>query len=94
MEVAKGPSALEVSATEDLAPEGGAGSYPAPEGVVDSNPAPEGSPGGNPAPEGVQACSLYFFYGHPHWVAPNPVRGGDGDTCFYDFNWSSRLRGR
>jgi hypothetical protein len=58
MEVAEGPSALELAAAEDPAPEGGAGSFPAPEGVVGSNPAPEGSVGGNPAPEGVQACSL------------------------------------
>jgi hypothetical protein len=42
MEVAEGPSALEVATAEDPASEGGAGSYPAPEGVVGSNPAPEG----------------------------------------------------
>jgi hypothetical protein len=33
MEVAEQPSALEVATAEDLAPKGGAGSYPAPEGV-------------------------------------------------------------
>jgi hypothetical protein len=58
MEVAEGPSALEVSAAENPAPEGGAGSYPAPEGVVGSDPAPVGSASGFPAPKGVQACSL------------------------------------
>jgi hypothetical protein len=48
MEVVERPSALEVTAAED----------PAPEGVVGSDPAPEGSAGGNPAPEGVEAFSL------------------------------------
>jgi hypothetical protein len=48
MEVAEGPSALEVAAVEDPAPKGGAG----------SDPAPEGGAGSNPAPEGVGACSL------------------------------------
>jgi hypothetical protein len=37
MEVAEGPSALEVAAAEDPAPEGGTGSYPTPEGVVGSD---------------------------------------------------------
>jgi hypothetical protein len=58
MEMAEGPSALEVAAAEDLAPEGGTGSYLAPEVVAGSDPAPVGSASGNPAPEGVQACSL------------------------------------
>jgi hypothetical protein len=58
MEVAKGPSALEVADAEDPTPEGGAGSDPAPEGVVGNNLAPEGGVGSNPAPEGVAACSL------------------------------------
>jgi hypothetical protein len=53
MEVAEGPSALEVSDAEDRAPEGGAGSYSAPEGVAGSDPAPVGSASNNPAPEGV-----------------------------------------
>jgi hypothetical protein len=48
MEVAEGPSALEVAVAEDPAPEGGAG----------SNPTPKGGTGSNPAPEGVGACSL------------------------------------
>jgi Tfp pilus assembly protein PilW len=58
MEVAEGPSALEVATTEDPAPEGGAGSYLAPEGVAGSDPALVGSASYNPAPEGVQECSL------------------------------------
>jgi hypothetical protein len=58
MDVAKGPSALEVAAVEDPAPEGGADSDPTPEGVAGSNPAPKGGVGSNPAPEGVGACSL------------------------------------
>jgi hypothetical protein len=48
MEVAEGPSVLEMDVVEDPAPEGGAG----------SNPALEGGAGSNPAPEGVGACSL------------------------------------
>ena len=58
MEVAEGPSALEVAAAEDPAPEGGASSDPAPEGGVGGNLGPEGGTGGNPAPESVEACSL------------------------------------
>jgi hypothetical protein len=58
MEVAEGPSALEVATAEDLASESGAGSYPAPEGVPSSDPALVGSANFNPAPEGVQVLSL------------------------------------
>jgi hypothetical protein len=58
MEVDVGPSALEVAAAEDPAPEGGTGSYPAPEGVAGSDPAPVGSASSNLAPEDVQTCSL------------------------------------
>jgi hypothetical protein len=50
MEVTEEPSALEVATAEDLAPEGGAGSYPAPEGVADSDPALVGSASYNLAP--------------------------------------------
>jgi hypothetical protein len=51
MEVAEGPSALEVATTEDPAPKGGAGSYPAPEGAAGSDPALMGSASYNPDPE-------------------------------------------
>jgi hypothetical protein len=57
MEVTGEPSALEVAAVENPAPEGGAGSYPAPEGVAGSDPALVGSASCNPAPEGVQVGS-------------------------------------
>jgi hypothetical protein len=73
MEVAKGPSALEVVAAEDPALEGGAGSDPAPEGVVDSDPVPEGGAGGNPTPKGVEACSLSTASMDVHIGSP-PVR--------------------
>jgi hypothetical protein len=63
MEVAEGPSALEMAAAEDPAPEGGAG----------SDPAPEGGAGGNPAPEGVEACSLSTASMDVHIGSP-PVR--------------------
>jgi hypothetical protein len=63
MEVAEGPSALEVAAAEDPAPEGGAGSYPG----------PKGSAGGNPAPEGVHACSLSTASNDVHIGSP-PIR--------------------
>jgi hypothetical protein len=53
MEVAEGPSALEVATVEDPAPEGGAGIYPSLEGVASSDPALVGSASYNPAPEGV-----------------------------------------
>jgi hypothetical protein len=58
MEVAEGPSSLEVATVEDPASESGAGSYPALEGVAGSDPALVGSANYNPAPEGVQVCSL------------------------------------
>jgi hypothetical protein len=58
MEATEGPSALEMATLEDLAPEGGAGSYPAPEGVASSDPALVGSASYDPAPEGVQVGSL------------------------------------
>jgi hypothetical protein len=73
MEVAEGPSVLEVATTEDPAPEGGTGNYTAPEGVASSDPAPVGSASGNPAPKDVQACSLslmlpwMFTSGHPQF---------------------------
>jgi hypothetical protein len=73
MEVAMGPSALEVVAAEDPAPEGGAGSDPAPEGVVGSDPVPEGGAGGNPTPKGVEACSLSTASMDVHIGSP-PVR--------------------
>jgi hypothetical protein len=53
MEVAEGPSALEMATAEDLASECGAVSYPAPEGVAGSDPALVGSANYNPALEGV-----------------------------------------
>jgi hypothetical protein len=58
MEATEGPSALEVAAAEDLAPEGGTGSDPALKGVAGSNLALEGGVGGNPAPKGIGACSF------------------------------------
>jgi hypothetical protein len=73
MEVAEGPSALEVAAAEDPAPEGGAGSDLAPEGVAGSNLAPEGGVGGNLAPECVGACSLSTASMDVHIGSP-PVR--------------------
>jgi hypothetical protein len=75
MEVAEGPSALEVAAAEDPTPEGGTGSYLAPEGVAGSDPDPMGSASDNPAPEDVQACSLSnaSMDVHPHRVIPNLV---------------------
>jgi hypothetical protein len=53
MEVAEGPSALEVANAEDLASKSGAGSYPALEGVAGSDPVLVGSANYNLAPEGV-----------------------------------------
>jgi hypothetical protein len=53
MEATWGPSALEVTTAEDLAPEGGASSYLVPEGIAGSDPALVGSASYNLAPEGV-----------------------------------------
>jgi hypothetical protein len=79
MEVAEGPSALEVATIEDPAPEGGAGSYLAPEGVAGSDPALVGSASYNPAPEGVQVCSLSNASMDVH-VGSSPPRS-DGATA-------------
>jgi hypothetical protein len=58
MEVAEGPSALEVSTTEDPASEGGAGSYPAPECVAGGDPALVGSANYTQPPR-VFRCALF-----------------------------------
>jgi hypothetical protein len=79
MEVAEGPSALEVATAEDLAFESGAGSYPAPEGVASSDPALVGSAIYNPAPEGVQVCSLSSASMDVH-IGSSPPRS-DGATA-------------
>jgi hypothetical protein len=79
MEVAKGPSALEVAIAEDPTPEGGDGSYPAPEGVADSDLALVGSASYNPALEGVQVCSLCNASMDVH-VGSSPPRS-DGATA-------------
>jgi hypothetical protein len=73
IEVAEGPSALEVAAAEDPAPEGGTGSYPAPEGVAGRDPAPVGSASGAPTPEGVKACSLSNASMDVH-IGSSPIR--------------------
>jgi hypothetical protein len=79
MEVAERPSALEVAAAEDLAPEGGAGRYLAPEGVAGSDPALVDSASCNPAPENVQACSLSNTSMDVH-IGSSPIRS-DGVTA-------------
>jgi hypothetical protein len=79
MEVVKEPSTLEVATTEDLAPEGGAGSYPAPEGVASNDPAIVGSASHNPGPEGVQMGSLSHASMDVH-VGSSPPRS-DGATA-------------
>jgi hypothetical protein len=78
MEVAEEPSALEVATAEDLAPEGGVGSYPAPEGVAGSDRAFVGSASYNPAPVGVQVGSLSHASMDVH-VGSSPPRS-DGAT--------------
>jgi hypothetical protein len=79
MEVAEGPSALEVATAEDPAPEGGAGCYPAPKGVASSDPALVGSARYNPAPEGVHVYSLSHASMDVH-VGSSPTRS-DGATA-------------
>jgi hypothetical protein len=79
MEVTEEPSALEVAAIGDPAPEGGAGSYPAPVGVAGSDPALVGSASYDPAPEGVQVGSLSHASMDVH-VGSSPPRS-DGATA-------------
>jgi hypothetical protein len=72
MEVTEDRSALEVAAVGDLAPEGGAGSYPAPEGVASSGPALVGSASCNSAPKGVAGSDPALVGG----VSCNPAPEG------------------
>ena len=81
MEATERPSALEVATAEDLAPEGGAGSYPAPKGVAGSDPALVGSASCNPAPEGVQVGSPSHTSMDVH-VGSSPPRS-DGATAMH-----------
>jgi hypothetical protein len=74
MEVTREPSALEVAAVENPAPEGGAGSYPAPEGVVGSDPALVGSVSCNPAPKGVVGSDPAMVGGTSCNPAPEGVQ--------------------
>jgi hypothetical protein len=74
MEVTGKPSALEVAAIENPAPEGGAGSYPAPEGVAGSDPALVGSASCNPAPEGVASSDPALVGGTSCNPAPKGVQ--------------------
>jgi hypothetical protein len=81
MEVTGEPSALEVAATENPAPEGGAGSYPAPKGGSGSDLALVGSASCNPAPEDVQVSSPSHTSMDVH-VGSSPPRS-DGATVVY-----------
>jgi hypothetical protein len=74
MEVIEDPSALEVAVAENLAPEGGAGSYLASEGVADSDPALVGSASCNPAPEGVAGNDPALVGGASYNPAPEGVQ--------------------
>jgi hypothetical protein len=73
IEVAEGPSALEVATAKDPTLEGGTGSYPALEGVAGSDPSLVGSSSRNPAPEDVQACSLSDASMDVH-IRSSPIR--------------------
>jgi hypothetical protein len=87
MEVAQGPSALEVATAEDPAPEGGVSSYPASEGGAGSDPALVVSASYNPALEGVQMGYLSHASMDIHVRSSSPrSNGGDGGTCFHSFN--------
>jgi hypothetical protein len=57
MEVAEGPSTLEVVTAESLDLKNGADTCPAPEGVAGDDPAQVGSANYDPAPEGARARS-------------------------------------
>jgi hypothetical protein len=67
-------TALEATALENPAPEGGAGSYPAPEGVTGSDPALVGSASYNPAPEGVASSDLALLGSTSCNPAPEGVK--------------------
>jgi hypothetical protein len=72
--VIEDPSTLEVAVVENLAPEGGAGSYPAPEGVAESDPALVGNASCNPAPDGVAGNDPALVGGASYNPAPEGVQ--------------------
>jgi hypothetical protein len=95
MEVAEGPSALEVAAVEDPAPTVALVVIQPPRvSLVVIQPPRMALVVIQPPRVLKHALSLYCFRGRPHWITPSPVRGGDGDTHFYGFHWSSRSRGQ
>jgi hypothetical protein len=89
MEVTGEPSALEVAAVENPAPEGGAGSYPAPEGVAGSDPALVGSASCNPAPEGVAGSDPALVGGASCNPAPEGVQVGSPSHTSMDVHVGS-----
>jgi hypothetical protein len=74
MEVTENPSALEVAAVKNLAPEDGAGSYPAPKGAAGCDPALVGSASCNPALEGVAGSDPALVGGASWNLAPEGVQ--------------------
>jgi hypothetical protein len=94
MEVAEGPSALEVVAAEGPAPEGGAGGDPAPEGVTGSSLAPRVVLVVIQPPRVLEHALSLLLPWRSTLDRLSLVRGGGGDTRFYGFHWSSRFRGQ
>jgi hypothetical protein len=74
MGVTEDPSALEVAATKNPTPEGGAGSYPAPEGVTGSDPALVGGASCDLALEGVAGSDPALLGGLSCNPAPEGVQ--------------------
>jgi hypothetical protein len=74
MEVAEGPSALEVVVAKNPVLKGGAGGFQAPEGVAGNDPAQAGSANCDPAPEGVDGDDPTLMGSASGNPAPEGVR--------------------
>jgi hypothetical protein len=89
MEVTGEPSALEVAAVENPAPQGGVASYPAPEDVTSSDPALVGSASCNPAPEGVAGSDSALVGSASCNLAPEGVQVSSPSHTYMDVHVGS-----
>jgi hypothetical protein len=91
MEVAEGPSALEVAVAKNPVLKGGAGGCPASEGVVGNDPTQVGSASCDPAPEGAVGDDLTLMGSASGNPAPEGVRASSPSHTSMDVHVGSSL---
>jgi hypothetical protein len=89
MEVAEGPSTLEMAAAENSALNDGAGLYPAPEGAAGDGPAQMDSASYYPAPEGAAGDDPARMGSASYDPAPEGVRAGSPSCTSMDVHVGS-----